>query len=210
VNGDGDGDAGCASGLDESLAALKREGCAFLVAGDAGPAVHARASERFLGDGDDRRMVLLTDDAYRPGPLAGPDPAVVRYETAVRGNAVADTAGEAGGDAVATDLEALGMAVLEEVASHERTGGGFRLVVLSAAPLVAEHDDEQVFAWLHLLTGRVRQVTGMAFVHLPLDAEDTLVGTLRPLFDGLIEVRPDAGGQQRWLLEDAESDWMAL
>lgn len=213
VQRDSDGTVGCGDEFGEALAALRREGCAFLVAGDAPPSVHARAAEEFLGDGDHQRMVLLSDDAHRPEPTAGTGPTVVRYGTAVRGGAAA-TAGEADTASVATDLAELGHAALEEIeqyeAAAERPPGGLRLVVLSAAPLVADHDEQQVFAWLHLLTGRVRQADGMAFVHLPVAPGEGPGPTLRPLFDGLVELRADAGGQQRWHLEDDTSEWMAL
>ncbi|MFB6219311.1 MAG: hypothetical protein ABEH77_09115 [Halobacteriaceae archaeon] len=210
----GDGGSECAEGdLGEALAALKREGCAFLVTGEAPPATHAAAAEQFLGTGN-RGVVLLSDDAHRPGPTAGDGPAVVRYETEVRsGVAAAGAGGEA--PTAAADLHELGVAVLEEIETYEATNperspGGFRLVLLSAAPILADHDDEQVFSWLHLLLGRVRKASGMAFVHLPVGHGDPPVPTLRPLFDGRVEVRPDAGGQYRWLLDDHTSDWMDI
>lgn len=210
----GDGDGG---EFEESLAALKRDGCAFLVVGDVPPAVHSGAAEQFLGERDDGRcLVVVTDDACRPGPTAGTDPSVVRYRGAVRNAADATTASPDGTDAVADDLHELGVAVHGELEAYEATNpdpspGGFRVVVLSAATLVADGGERRLFSWLHLLVSRVRAARGMGFVHLAVDRSEPPVPTLRPLFDGVVELRTDCNrSRQRWHLEDTSSDWFDL
>lgn len=201
-------------GFEAELDALKREGGAFLVVGDVPPAVHARAGERFLGEcNGGRRVAVLTDDAYRPGPTAGAEPSVLRYRGAVR--SAADTAAAAGDPTVADDLYELGVAVHEELSAYEATNpdprpGGFRLAVLSAAPLVADAERRRLFSWLHLLLGRVRAARGMGFVHLPVASGEPPVPALAPLFDGTIELRADGRPGQRWHLGDVSSDWLEL
>jgi len=211
------GSDGVGSGFEKSLAALKQEGCAFLVVGDVPPTVHSRGAEQFLGERDDGRcLVIVTDDAYRPGPTAGTDPSVVRYRGAVRSAAGTPTASTGGAETVANDLHELGVAVHEELGAYEATNhdsppGRFRAVVLSAAALLAEGGEQRLFSWLHLLLSRIRTARGMGFVHLPVGREEPPVPTLRPLFDGLVELRTDCGvGRQRWHLEDTTSEWFDL
>jgi hypothetical protein len=203
-------------GFAETLAALKREGCSFLVVGDVPPSAHATAFEQFFHErSEGRRVVLATDDTFLPGPTADSDTTVVRYEGELRA-AAADAAEVTPDRSDASDLEGLGTAALEAIEAFEATTaspapGRLRLAVGTVAPLLAEYGTEDVFSFLHLLTGRVNQCRGMAFVHLPVDREDESALTLEPLFDGVVELSVEDGRYgQRWHLDSFSTDWFDL
>lgn len=82
-----------------------------------------------------------------------------------------------------------------------------------ARPLLSEHDTEQVFQFLHLLTGRIRDVREMGHFHLPVASDSESVRILTPLFDALVELRSNGETvQQRWRFpdEDLQSSWLSL
>jgi len=196
------------------LAELKREGCALLVTGDDPASVHADACRQFLGDGDGIRKVLAVScDGFGAVSEPGLDARVIQYRGSVR-SASAETGASTSPEPATEDLEGLGIAILDEIEAYEEatpepTPGGLRVALASAAPLVAEYGREQVFAFLHLLTERVREADGMVFVHLPVESDTEVAATLRPLFDGTIELRvADGRCQQRWHLDDATSGWL--
>jgi hypothetical protein len=196
------------------LAALKRDGAAFLVAGDVPVGLHADASDRLLGaERADRRVVVDGGDADPPTPAPGTDLRLLRYRGAVRSGTEAEGVEHDPGTVV-TDLPELGTAVLDaveayEVSTPEPEPGGLRVAVLTAAPLVAACGEESVFAVLHLLTNRVREPDGLTFVHLPAARGSEVAATFRPLFDGVVELRVAEGrSQQRWHLAETSSDWL--
>lgn len=93
------------------------------------------------------------------------------------------------------DLAAVGVAVSELLATFRRTRGveHNRVLVASTAGLVAAADDEAVFRFLHVLSGRVASADALGLVVHGGDPGDRRAGTLRPVFDGVVTVDPGAG-----------------
>ena len=88
-----------------------------------------------------------------------------------------------------------------------------RLCVGSLEPLLADHDAEDVFRLLHVVTTRINHTGGMGHYHLPVDREHDAVSLLEPLFDALLEVRTRRGVvEQRWHFRDrdASSPWLPV
>ncbi|MCU4740320.1 hypothetical protein OB955_02170 [Halobacteria archaeon AArc-m2/3/4] len=115
-------------------------------------------------------------------------------------------------------LSPLGSEIIETVNEFDDVSGGLepselRVCVDSLVPLLTEHNSENVFRLLHVLTLRIRQANGMGHFHLPIDADHDAVNLLEPLFDAVVEVRSrDGASEQRWHLRDQQtsSDWIQL
>lgn len=211
----------------QALASLKRRGSNLLVVGAANGDTHADACSRLLGENHvDRTRVFVSTDgtsaaADREARASGDH--VVEYATSTRGAAAAaGTAADGptldGPDTTVTveDLPSLGRAVadaIDEAGSDSLDPAELRVCFDSLRPLLEEHDEQEVFRFLHALTSEVRSVRGMGHYHLPVALDDRTVRTLRPLFDAVVEIRSQGGGaQQRWHLSEADitTDWLDL
>jgi hypothetical protein len=198
----------------DALAELKERGCMLLLAG-RGDAARRGACRRLLGQSvaeSRRRLFVLTGGADTHPHSQEPGATTVAYDTTVR-SAAAAPAGETADRTVDGSLGDLHAAVAEGIDDIDRDAGGLgpgqlRLCLDSADSLLAEEDSATVFRFLHGLRGVVRDADAMCHVHLPVafDAED--VQLLTPLFDAVIETRPD--GRHRWHLREPEltTDWL--
>jgi hypothetical protein len=211
----------------QALASLKRRGSNLLVAGAASGATHADACSRLLGDrrADRTRVFVATDShcatAERDAQTSGDW--LVEYAAPTRG-ATAATSPTADGPTLpgratevsVDDLPSLERAVDDAIAAAGRDSlapAELRLCFDSLAPLVDEHDEQTVVRFLHGLTSEIRSVRGMGHYHLPAALDSRVVRTLRPLFDGVVEIRTQGErAQQRWHLNEADisTDWLDL
>jgi hypothetical protein len=236
VSMEGDVDA---QAFSTELAELKRGGCTVLVASDA-PGRGA-ACQRLLGAPElDRSHVFLTTstdvsevlDRHRPRRTDPGSFAVVDATPDTRSTAAANagttTPQPAAGDdwytrvADQADFEDLYVTTrdaLDRVAAGADAPGEVRLCLDGLDPLLeaveaGDADEEELFRFLHLLAGAVRDVDGMGHVHASETVGDGPLGTFEPLFDATVEIETTATGdaRQRWRLHDSgrETGWFQL
>lgn len=92
------------------------------------------------------------------------------------------------------DLQGLGTAItlyLDDWADEDR-----RTVVCidSLRPMLRDRDTEEVFQFLHVLTGYVKRAGAYAHVHVdPTEHDTRTIKTLKPLFDAVYGSEADAG-----------------
>ncbi|WP_162224634.1 DUF7504 family protein [Halorussus amylolyticus] len=114
------------------------------------------------------------------------------------------------------DLRDLGVAIEESVAAFEAkvdhvSPAELRVCFDSLAPVVAGYDDRDARRFLLGVTEVVERAGGMGHYHLPGDPDAETVESLSALFDAVVEVRRgDEGVEQRWRLDDIETEWLAL
>lgn len=214
------------------LADLKQQGSNLLLVGSVSGMVLSQACTRFLGEALDeprRRLFVSTADSSTVSEKiqsqyghAGSDSfKLLTWESETRSTATQSSCGAAVVPDVrieSAELGTLGDEIGTIISEFEQRNGGFdpaelRLCFDSLLPIVAEYEPEEVFRFLHLLTGRVRSVSGMAHYHLPLGIDDELVQLIVPLFDGVVEVRAEGGHpEQRWHFPDKEftTEWLSL
>ena len=215
-----------------SLPSLKQSGSALLVIGDVPSDVHTYASRRMLGqnsDEDRHQLIVLTDGDYTGASqrlisdqvatdettsiishcpparsaVSPPIPALERIPIRQLSN---------------EDLYGFSTAIHEEIADFESKTDGLepaelRVCMSSIAPLLAVHDVQSVFRFVHLVTGRVKHSKGIVHAHLPIQRDCYDVKLLEPLFDATIELRLQGSEvQQRWRMTDREgmSRWMVM
>jgi hypothetical protein len=211
------------------LGTVRDSGGNVLVVGNVPGGVHQATYRQLLGEADADTRQLLVLSGRDPGsverylPTGGRrDPEhlrIVEHDVPTR-SAAAD-GGQSNGttgvdDAVRTtvagdDLAGLGATVSEQVDAFEAITGGLdpgdlRVGFDSLAAVVARHGDTDVFGFLHILTERLRRADAAAVFHLPVAADDRLVGMFGSLFDETVEVRiHDGATQVRW-----DGEWHAL
>lgn len=210
-----------AAAFADALEDLKRRGCMLLVASEDRSAASA-ACERLLGESESARgrgrLFVRAGGAGASADLVGrgDEARVVRYRADAR-SVTASQSGSGAGPAppdqtVAGDLADLHEAIEEATAALENgyEPGHLRVCLDGLDALVADHDRDAVFRFLHVLSATVRERRAMFHVHLPAAYDDPTVRTLAPLFDAVIEAR--AGPQQRWHLRDPEitTEWLPL
>jgi len=215
--------------FDDALAALTERGCNFLVVGVAPRGAHDRVSRQLFGaDAPARRRLLVLlgrNDAglerrlgASPLQMTPGTVAVVRHSMLAR-SAAAQPVQEPFASQVESDtLTELGRTMADDVlefvqTTTHREPGWLRLGFDALLPLVEHYEREPLFRFLRTVTQRIRAVSGMGHFHLSVPIDDPLVEQLRPIFDGIVEVRAvDGGFQQRWHLtaEDCTSAWHQL
>jgi len=213
----------------DALAELEDRGCNFLVVGAVPSDVHHRVSQQLFGAetaARHRLLVLLArnDDelesrfGFPPSQMPPGTVSVVRHSMLLRSTAT-DVTREPFSNRVDTDrLSDLGLAISEEVlgfvqSTTRREPGWFRLGFDSLLPLLENYETEPVFRLLRTMTHRIRDVSGMGHFHLSVPIDAPVVDRLRPIFDGLVEIRAREGGyQQRWHLIErgVSSSWDRL
>ncbi|WP_338728705.1 hypothetical protein [Haladaptatus sp. DJG-WS-42] len=216
--------------ITQALAALKRRGSSILLVGSGCESAHHHACQRLLGDdptASRRRLFVFTDspidvDRRLPSGNWGPDSLKVIDSAVLTRSASTATASTSTPVSTTTvderDLAGLGRAISEDIETFELLSDGLdpaelRLCVDSLVPLLADHDDESVFSFLHALEGELHRVGGMGHFHLPLAYDSEAVQLIEPLFDAVIETRCEGDVEyQRWHLEDGSlsTDWLAL
>lgn len=209
-----------------ALATLKRRGSNLLVVGAASGEPHGDACRRLLGDrhADRTRVFVLTDGHSEAVDRDSRAPGDYRIEYAAHTRGAATTAPTASGPTLegpgstvsVDELSSLGGAVgeaIDEAGGDSLAPAELRLCFDSLRPLLEEHDEKDVFRFLHALTSEVRSVRGMGHYHLPAALDNQTVRTLRPLFDAVVEIRSQGdASQQRWHLDETgiTTDWLGL
>ena len=226
---DGSGTADRAA-FAQSLSALKDRGSNLLVVGAALEGAHREACDRLLGEIEEeprRRVFVRTDGSSGCGlgPTANTNGAHAKVvvQAAQTRSAASVTCTHPGiptTEVAEKDLGALATEIvgaIDELAAAAATGepepAELRLCFDSLVPLFAEHDQEEVFRMLNLVTTRMRQFRGMGHYHLPTDPDERTVRLLEPLFDAVIELRVrDGRPEHNWRLvsRDVESGWLPL
>ncbi|MFC6732698.1 MULTISPECIES: hypothetical protein [unclassified Haladaptatus] len=216
--------------ITQALAALKRRGSSILLVGSGCEEAHDHACKRLLGDDpaeDRRRLFVFTDspidvDRRLPSGNWGGDSVRVIDSTVLTRSAA--TTAQPGSISFPTttvdedDLAGLGRAISADMETFDMISDGLdaaqlRVCIDSLVPLLADHDEEDVFAFLHALAGELHRVGGMGHFHLPLSYDAEAVQLIEPLFDAVIETRCEGDVEyQRWHLQDGRlsTDWLAL
>lgn len=216
-----------AAAFSEFLGELKRRGSMLLLVGPAQHTALSRACSRLLGESTETRRPLFVrtgssncahDAAGSLSVAPGEAAREIRYRTATRSAAVAASGdGRLPARTVDGDLDDLLSEMQTEIDAVRATAGELepaelRVCVDSLDALLATHDDERVFRFLHGLSGSVRDAGAMCHVHLPADVDAEPVETLKPLFDAVVEIRAVGRPQQRWHVPDEgfTTGWLSL
>lgn len=213
------------------LRALKRGGSSLLVVGSIPDTAAVQACRWMLGDAAsaDRRRLFVSTDFALPGvtdrlPTSSerlrPDATtLVTWSADARSAATPPSPMRTDVTPVHVEserLSELGIAISEEIRTFETIAGELapselRVCFDSLTALLADYEIDEIFRFLHVLIGRIRNVRAMAHFHLPLEYDSDPVRRLAPLFDAVIELRVDGDRvQQRWHLrdEDISSQWL--
>lgn len=214
----------------EELSQLKRQGASVLVVGSVRPEHQRSASRRLLGHASDRdrRRVLVSTSSGDHHSLVedssiSDELRFVTYESQTRGAVASEpiddhTTPTIGDDGITADtLGDLGIAISSAIEDFETDADGLepselRVGVDSLLPLLEDYSTEQVFKFVHLTTGRVKDVSGMVHYLLPVEPDADVVPVLKPLFDVIVELREQPSGlQERWSLPNSGhcSGWLA-
>lgn len=99
------------------------------------------------------------------------------------------------------------MAQLDRLASPTPEPGELRVCVESLDPFLDAVAGEPLFALLHILTARVRELRGIGHFHVAGGASMAPLEPYRPLFDATVRVETTADGRrERWLLHESGDD----
>lgn len=208
-----------------TLAELKQAGSNLLLVGEATADAHAAASRRLLGDPAEtrRRLFVFTRGADVRAELpADSDPSTERViSQRTQGGSALPSGWPPEIDERVVDadmLSPLAMEVIEAIEEFDQQTNGLepaelRVCFDSITSLFRDHQSENVFRLLHVVTSRVRQVNGMGHFHLRLNRDSDYVRLLEPMYDAVIEIGvTDETAQQRWHLRDEgiTSDWVDI
>lgn len=215
------------------LSELKERGSATLVVGELPRGCYASFCRDMLGDptSDPRFRLRVTTDETQDiatqvennlSPSADRVPTRHIVSTFDARSATTASAISRANDTVThvkdASLAKLGVAISQEIKEFEERNGGLepaelRVCFDSLRPLIEEFDEEQVFKFLHILTGRIRSTSGMGHFHLQVESDDLVVGTFADLFDAVIELA-NRNDQlvQCWHVHDRDitSGWMPV
>jgi hypothetical protein len=221
----------------ERISELEETGANVLVRGTCGPEETNAVCTDLLGDpnGDRYRIVALVGNGGKSALDRLPDGAeeeprhlrIVDYAATAR--SVADPEDVFGADLgdvsrptsgvythVESGLDEFGVALSEEATGlvgpfETLAPGSLRLCVDSLRPLVVDHDVEELYTFLHLLTSFVKRHRGIAHYHLPSSVDDAAVRPLADLFDATIEVElVNDALRQRWTVDGEATDWLPV
>jgi hypothetical protein len=220
----GSGRDGPAAAFTEFLAELKERGSLLLLAGPAQHTAVFRACSRLLGESAETRRSLFVQaggacshrvpqSTSTPGESAR----ALHYRTATRSAAASHPGGRADVRTVDGDLDALRAEIATEFDRVDAAAGGLdpaelRVCLDSLDALLATHDEDRVFRFLHGLSGSVRDERAMCHVHLQTGVDAEQMDVMEPLFDAVVEVRDAGRPQQRWCVPDEgfSTGWLAL
>ncbi|WP_276254092.1 DUF7504 family protein [Halomontanus rarus] len=216
----------------QALGTLKQKGSNILLVGSGASEAHGATCRRLLGDTNDHersryRLFVVTErpccshesEEERAHGDDADENSTTRVITRSADDRKRTEAHSSAESVVGTELlSPLGSEIIETVNEFDEAANGLepselRVCVDSLVPLLTEHNSENVFRLLHVLTLRIRQANGMGHFHLPIDADHDAVNLLEPLFDAVVEVRSHDGvPEQRWHLRDQRttSDWIRL
>lgn len=204
----------------EALERLRGSGRALLVVGAVPDRIHRRAGTELLRGGE--RLFIRTGSVSTSGVSPTDTDRVVELDAAPRGGAATASADGTTGTltggvedtnvTTVSTLAAAGDAFEDALASLDSPDGP-QVCVDAVLPLVEIAGEEQAFRFLHLVTGRVRQLGGTCHLHLSLPAGGETAVTFGALADGTVELRlVDDRPEQRWRIHDegVRSDWLPL
>lgn len=190
------------------LSELKERGSATLVVGELPSDCYASFCRDMLGNhtSHPRFRLRVTTDETRdiatqvetdPSPSSNRNPTRHVVSTFDSRSATTASAIAMERDSVThvedASLAKLGVAISQEIKEFEERNDGLgpaelRVCFDSLRPLIEEFDEEQVFKFLHILTGRIRSTSGMGHFHLQVESDDLVVETFAGLFDAVIEL----------------------
>lgn len=204
----------------KALERLRGSGRALLVVGAVPDRIHRRAGTELLGDGE--RLFVRTSSVSAAGGRPTDADRVVEVDAAPRGGAATASADGTTGtltggfeDTNVTTVSTLAAAgdAVEDALSALDAPAGPQVCVDAVLPLIEVAGEERAFRFLHLVTGRVRQLGGTCHLHLSLPADGETAVTFGALADATIELRlVDDHPEQRWQVHDEgiRSDWLPL
>lgn len=190
------------------LSELKERGSATLVVGELPREYYASFCDDMLGDsaaGPRCRLRVTTDEVSDLAKRveSGPSAAAGRPQTQHVVTSF-DTRSATSASAIAREhepvthvddasLAALGVTISREIEKFEELNDGLepaelRVCFDSLLPLIKEFGEEQVFKFLHILTGRIRSTSGMGHFHLQVESDDLVVDKFAEIFDAVIEL----------------------
>lgn len=210
----------------QALSTLKRQGSNILLVGETGPSAHEPACGRLLGDGsgENRYRIFVSTDPSARELSPATDASIAGENTASHYLFHTDSEDDVPHDltedevTVTPMLGVLGTEFVELVNEFEADTGSLnpsqlRVCVDSVADLLADHQSENVFRLLHVMTTRTIRASGMGHFHLPVESDSEAVQLFKPLFDAVVELRCGADGpEHRWTLRDKSTvtDWIPL
>lgn len=109
------------------------------------------------------------------------------------------------------DLTGIGIGVSEQLNQLvESDTDSIRVGFHSLSTLLMYAELETVFRFVHVLSGRIDSIDGIGFFVIdPTTHEESTVNTLKQLFDGMIEIRDDAGREIRFAgIPNTPSGWI--
>jgi hypothetical protein len=196
------------------LSELKRTGCAIMVAGESRVAREAMSQRLFGSPTVDRHRVLVTpSEEYPTEPWLpnGVDRNAV--ETISVDSPDRSVAVSAAPDGSELDRARDRLVSVIEASPYELDPGALRVGVHTAAGLTDAHGKESTRSFLEGVFETVRSHRGMGHVHLGTDPDADLFGMVKPLVDGIVEVRFPEGSQpqQRWYIpEYGYTNWVLI
>ncbi|WP_423743897.1 hypothetical protein V5735_12900 (plasmid) [Haladaptatus sp. SPP-AMP-3] len=202
-----------------TLQQLKQQGCNLLLVGSVPDDVLSAASRKLFGDPDERRFRVAVlsgtprTTVYERLPKATLDETatVIAHDTDAMPPHVRSPVVR-----VDSGIRELTCSISEAITSFDVPGGfrpgELRFGLDSLASMLTRYDPTLVRQFLGIVGGQVRGANGMGHYVLPRPYDHELVGTLAPLFDGIVEYRVDAGREERWHFPDRDlrSPWLPL
>lgn len=211
--------------LSKQLSQLKRRGCNLLVVNDASSV--GTVCTRLLGDPCASRSHLFVPTTTtvptvldrRSSFGRNPNALGVIDATRTERTRAVEVGGTPGVDTDAEwytavdrldDLRTLAGLVddhLDRLSRESVEPGALRVCVESLGPFLEAVETRRLFAFLHVLTSRVRDHAGQGHVHLASGVDDETIDLFEPLFDVTVRVRADdRGRRQRWLIHETGHD----
>ena len=198
-----DGEVGSVDGLPEgasnvlllapSMAAESDEACRRLLC-EGGAHVDA-LSVALTGTPDDRLAVCRAGGGDGPAKMGFVSVGeTTRSAAAAAGGPVELPGGEVVVETVSSpaDLTGLGIKISGFLSRWEGDGNRIHVCVHSLTTLLQYVDVQDVFRFLHVVTGRLDAVSAVAHYHMdPTAHTDQEVNTLKSLFDAVIELDDD-------------------
>lgn len=210
------------------LARIKQLGGNLLVVGAVPDSVIDAASVPLLGEmaHDRTRLFALHDRsiATARSRLAmangmGSNAHVVDYHTGARSAGTESTMSDTlTVERVDGDIGEFRSRIVETIDKLDESHGGFspaelRFCFDTLRPLVENHDDAEVDAFLGPICERIKDVAGMAHYVLPIERDSPQVTAIAHKFDAIIELRAgESGPEQRWYLRETNhtTEWFDL
>ena len=197
---------------------LKSTGCLLLVLEAGGSEAGGAGCRRLLGEERKRLFVRSEADTHTTSssPTGDADERTVLYRSAARDAAAAPPSPSLPATTVASEVDALGDAVADEVESLAPLGGyapgQLRVCVDALGTLLEDDNLLSVLEFTKTLGAAVRERDGIGHVHVGQHVPGIAVEGLLGQFDAVVEVGGDDDPRQRWHLPDQSlsTRWLGL